>query len=260
MTERRNATRGNLAASQGAATERALTVAKPVVDGKHLVSIAHREATTSSVTVAEVFHKRHDRVLVAIRNILVDLPKTNAPFFRAVDYVDAKGEKRPMYEMNRDGFSLLAMGFTGKRALEFKLSFIAAFNAMEATLLNQRNLSWQEERAAGKIGRRDLTDVVQRFVQYATLQGSKSAKMYYMQITMMTNQALFMVKATGPQSFRDTLDTMQLSFLAVAEHMIRQTFDDGMNAGMPYRDIYQVSRQKVLALASALPRQRRISA
>lgn len=50
------------------------------------------------------------------------------------EYTDAKGEKRLMYYMNRDGFLLLAMGFTGKKALEFKLRFIAEFNRMEQAL------------------------------------------------------------------------------------------------------------------------------
>ena len=56
-------------------------------------------------------------------------------------YVDNKGESRPMFIMNRDGFTLLAMGFTGKEALQFKLEFINAFNKMEKQLKEQHNLS-----------------------------------------------------------------------------------------------------------------------
>jgi len=224
-----------------------------------IVSIQHREAMTTSLIVAEVFGKRHDRVLEAIRNFIADLPE-GAPFFRETSYTDLSNRAQAAYEMNRDGFSLLAMGFTGKKALGFKLKYIEAFNKMERALLNKNNLSWQHERAIGKIGRRAETDTIARFVNYATAQGSKSAKLYFMQITKMTNQALFMVSATGPQSFRDTLDSMQLSFLTTAEHIIRQVLEDGMTAGLHYRDVYKLSRDKVLAFAESLPRHRQISA
>jgi Rha family phage regulatory protein len=58
----------------------------------------------------------------------------NAINFEAVEFTDAKGEQRPAYRITRDGFTLLAMGFTGKRALAFKLAYIEAFNKMEAAL------------------------------------------------------------------------------------------------------------------------------
>lgn len=96
-----------------------------------LINIKNDEAVTTSLQVAEYFHKRHDRVLRAIDNLLGDLPKNGVVRFNPSQYKDAKGEKRKMYYMNRDGFSLLAMGFTGKKALEWKIKYIEAFNQME---------------------------------------------------------------------------------------------------------------------------------
>ena len=140
MAERRNATRGKLAASQDTAkTERIQTLPQPAHDCK-IVSIQHREATTSSVTVADVSHKRHDRVLEAIRNILADLPK-GAPFFRETSYTDQSNREQVAYEMNRDGFSLLAMGFNGKKALEFKLKYIDAFSREDLSGYQKRAVS-----------------------------------------------------------------------------------------------------------------------
>lgn len=62
-------------------------------------------------------------------------PEFNASNFRMVEYVDAKGEARTEYAMTRDGFTFLAMGFTGKEAARWKENYIAAFNAMEQRLL-----------------------------------------------------------------------------------------------------------------------------
>ena len=92
---------------------------------------------TTSIDVAEKFGKRHDRVLRSIRNIIAETLPSDAPKnggvskvpalkiggvdfgkqnFRATTYMDDKGERRPMFEMTRSGFTILAMGFTGKVA------------------------------------------------------------------------------------------------------------------------------------------------
>lgn len=92
----------------------------------------------TSLDIAKVFGKNHFHVLRDIENILNDLReigdlqcKSN---FGLVKYKDKKGEFRPAYQISRDGFSLLAMGFTGKKALQFKIAFINAFNEMEKLL------------------------------------------------------------------------------------------------------------------------------
>lgn len=90
---------------------------------------------TTSRVVSEKFGKMHKNVLRDIENILKETPENfNRLNFEPVDYLDAKGEARPMYELTRDGFVLLAMGFTGPAAMEWKVRFIEAFNMMEAEL------------------------------------------------------------------------------------------------------------------------------
>ncbi|WP_257540566.1 Rha family transcriptional regulator [Sphingobium sp. CFD-1] len=89
-----------------------------------------------SRNVAKAFGKRHDHLLDKVDGLLRDAPELNGPNFRVVPYEDAKGEIRRAFEMDRDGFVLLAMGFTGKRVLKWKLAYIDAFNRMEAALHN----------------------------------------------------------------------------------------------------------------------------
>ncbi|KAB1440361.1 Rha family transcriptional regulator [Pseudodesulfovibrio senegalensis] len=94
---------------------------------------ASGQPMVSSLVVAEHFKKQHKDVLKAINNL--DCPKEfNGRNFAPVEYLDSKGEARPAVNMTRDGFSILAMGFTGKKAMEWKVKFLEAFNAMEKQL------------------------------------------------------------------------------------------------------------------------------
>lgn len=102
-----------------------------------LITIKKDEALTDSLTVAKAFGKRHDRVVRAIENLTEGLPKngdTPKMFHRSFKMNEQNSQKYPMYYMNRDGFSLLVMGFTGKKALKWKLKYINAFNQMEKEL------------------------------------------------------------------------------------------------------------------------------
>lgn len=91
------------------------------IDDKFLVS---------SKTVSNDFKKRHDNVLRDIENIKKDVLNFEEMFIEE-KVSDSYGRPQKAYLMNRDGFSLLAMGFTGKEAMEWKVKYIQAFNAME---------------------------------------------------------------------------------------------------------------------------------
>lgn len=101
-----------------------------------ILSTQNGEPVVSSRQIAESFDKRHDHVMRDIEDLLKGLPKNgDTPMFYKTEYAhEQNGQMYPMYLMNRDGFTLLAMGFTGKAALEWKLKYIAAFNAMEKKL------------------------------------------------------------------------------------------------------------------------------
>ena len=105
-----------------------------------LVQVNKDQVVTDSRKVAEVFGKDHNHVMRDIRDIIektgspiLDSENSATKFFYETTY-DNRGKKYPMYLMNRDGFSLLVMGFTGSKALEWKLKYIEAFNAMEEQL------------------------------------------------------------------------------------------------------------------------------
>lgn len=107
----------------------------------------NNQVLTNSLLVAEKFGKNHKDVIEVITSILVKAENSAqtdnqqlAKMFALVEYDvplnNGTGavRKAPMYVMNRDGFTLLAMGFTGEKALKFKLDYINAFNQMEETI------------------------------------------------------------------------------------------------------------------------------
>ena len=111
----------------------------------NLVEISKdKQAVTTSVRVAEVFGKRHDNILRQINSLIGSLREqqdfthlkneVSTIKYAVGEYADSTGRKLKQYIMNRDGFTLLAMGFTGSKALKFKLQYIQAFNEMEAKL------------------------------------------------------------------------------------------------------------------------------
>ena len=76
--------------------------------------------------VAEKFGKEHKNVLRDIDNLVAQNSAAKSYFIES-EY-ENRGKMYPMYIMNRDGFTLLAMGFTGKKALDFKLQYIEALS------------------------------------------------------------------------------------------------------------------------------------
>lgn len=99
-----------------------------------LVKVENNQIVTDSRSVAEHFGKQHKDVLRAIENLVRGDQRKIAPMFYETTMPDSYGRQQKAYLMNRDGFSLLVMGFTGAKALEWKLKYIEAFNSMERKL------------------------------------------------------------------------------------------------------------------------------
>ena len=104
-------------------------------DINELVQVDNEQVVTESRKVAETFGRPHKDVLESIRGILV-AENSAAKFFYETTY-ENRGKQYPMYLMNRDGFSLLVMGFTGAKAMQWKIKYIEAFNEMERQLKEQ---------------------------------------------------------------------------------------------------------------------------
>lgn len=212
-----------------------------------LVYLKNDEAVCDSLLVAEKFGKRHDKLLHEIERMYGDLigkgcaQNGGDPLFVKATYIHPQnGQTYPMYLMNRDGFALLVMGFTGKKALEWKLKYIEAFNTMESILREKTTEAWLETRQQGKLTRKAETDVIQKLVEYAKEQGSEHAEMLYMTYSKLAN------KMAGVKS-RDEATVNQLNNLSLMENIILNCIQNGIVLEKHYKVIYQDCKRRLEA-------------
>ncbi len=209
-----------------------------------LVYLKNDVAVCDSLQVAEKFGKRHADVIRAIENLIKNDPTQNCVrCFKKSKYKDAKGEWRPMYFINCDGFTFLIMGFTGKDADIWKWKYIKAFNQMEKLIQEKSTAAYQLSDQAEKATRKTETDIIKEFVEYARAQGSTHADHYYSNYTRLAYKAAGITDKT-------TAAGLQLDELSLVEHMITHTLKAGMAAGYSYRDIYQTCKDRLEAMQS----------
>lgn len=202
-----------------------------------LLQVKNDEAVCTSLDVAERFGKRHDNILRDIEHLLKFEETTK--MFKAGTYTDASNRKYRMYYINRDGFSLLVMGFNGKKALEWKLQYIEAFNKMEKVLSEKQTQTWLESRQHGMLTRKSETDVIKQLVEYSKAQGSTHAEMLYITYSKLAN------KMAGINGKRDTATTTQLNTLTFIENIILNQIRVGMQREMDYHDIYTDCKKQI---------------
>lgn len=208
-----------------------------------LVFIHNNQSVTTSRKVAEVFQRNHKDVLESIREILKAENSALKYFFETTYKVEGNNKSYPEYLMNFDGFSILVMGFTGKKAIRFRVKFVEEFRRMSNELqrikLNRENAHWQEIRSEVKRGYRELTDAVKQLAELAKAQGSKSSeKIFYMNFAKLINKNL----GIEPKS-RDTLEIWQLHEIEKLQFMasciIKGNVAKSADYHLPYRDSEQ---------------------
>ena len=118
----------------------------------------------TSLDIAETFGKEHKRVLQDIRELECSEDFRQHNFVQS-SYVNSQNKKQPMYYVTRDGFTLLAMGYTGEKAMKFKEGYIRQFNAMEKLLI-------------GKIKEREKGIAVRQAFTKAIQQSSENERMH----------------------------------------------------------------------------------
>ena len=112
---------------------------------ENLVIMKNQQAVTTSLQVAETFDKQHGHILRDVENLKKDVSNFGEMFLEGSE-PDSYGRDRKVIYMNRDGFTILAMGFTGSKAMQFKLKYIDAFNQMEDYIRNESKYAQPEYR------------------------------------------------------------------------------------------------------------------
>ena len=136
------------------------------MENKIKITTSNGELVVSSRQVAENFGKEHSKVIRSIEGI-ANFGDTQGMFHK-VSYVNEQnGQEYKEYLMNRDGFSLLVMGFTGKEAMEWKIKYINAFNEMERKLAKPQ-LTLAEQMAQGLLAAQQLLSEKNKQVEHLT--------------------------------------------------------------------------------------------
>lgn len=111
-----------------------------------IVKIENGRPMTNSVAVAEYFEKEHPDVLRAIRNVSEHCPEAFwLRNFAESEYLNRQGHRYPCFLMTKSGFAMTALGFTGRRAIEFRAAYIDRFDEME-TMLTEKQLKSLESK------------------------------------------------------------------------------------------------------------------
>lgn len=216
------------------------------------------EAVVDSRLIAEKFEKTHAKVVRKIDNLIRDIGEINSAKSGSLKFTklntEYRGRPYNYYEMNRESFSLLVMSFTGKKALDWRIKFNAAFYAMEKMLiqqnLNQQSEQWKMQREQSKLIRREETDVIKQFVEYATKQGSTQAQFYYKHVTTAVYKCLGLIQFQKPK-LRETLDLMQTNQLILAEMTARKSLLKYMEEGEHYKSIFTLVKQDLERFADS---------
>lgn len=203
---------------------------------ENLVFLKDKEALTDSVLVSQMFGKRHNNVMRTIDGLIESLLKNEQrqeqkmfiPSRRKLE----DGQFHRVYLMNRDGFSLLVMGFTGQKAFEWKVKYIEAFNKMETVIREKSTTAWLETRQFGQITRKAECETLKKLVDYAKSQGSQHADMLYMTYSKLANTM------SGIKN-RDEATVKQLTTLSLVENIILHVIDMGIIGQKHYKEIYQ---------------------
>ena len=138
------------------------------IDLEHFVQISHSEPVTTSEFVAKAFGKEHKNILRKIEEICTQVPDS----FGERNFSSLEKEvksnlgngtyKTNLYELTKDGFILLVMGFTGKNAMSIKIAYINAFNAMAEKL---RQIQAQQHVSISHLISKEQADTIQRAVE-----------------------------------------------------------------------------------------------
>lgn len=232
-----------------------------------LVFTDRKDVYATSNVIAEKLEVDHADLLRTIEKLISELDLKQSADQRTVlhevisgakfkksTFVNKMNREYEMWCMNEQGFSLLVMQlWRYEKAREIQLMFVRAFFQMKETLMNYQNASWISKRSEVKQVRQDETDVIKEFVEYATLQGSQSAQMYYMNITKMTNKALeLLIQCKDGKPIRDLASVIQLGFIQIVDYRASQAIEDGMQRKLPYKEVYRYAKEEVNKLVSAL--------
>lgn len=190
----------------------------------------------SSREIASFAGKRHDHVMRDIKKMFAEL-SIHAPHFWGT-YKTSNGNEYGCFNLPKREKLILISGYSAK---------VRALIIDRWIELEKKVAQVKATRLDGKEVRKLETDAIKDLIEYAEASGSKSASMYYSNITRMTNSILGIESGQ-----RDNLTVKQLDQVRIAETMVKMAISDGLEQSLPYKEIYKLCRDRVSSIASVL--------
>jgi len=220
---------------------------------KDLVILKNSVPLTTSLIIAEGVDIEHRAVMQLIDTYLKDLSdidennKTFEMLFKRKKGVAGKPTRYCELTEMQSTF-LVTLMKNSKVVVKFKKGlsrqFIKIRDELSRIASQQNNEQWKAIRQSGKIDRRIETDSIKEFIDYATKQGSSSAKRYYANLSKMENKALFLVEHKY-KNLRDVLGEVDLLTVQQADRIVSKALKDGMNDKLDYHDIYKLCKKRI---------------
>ena len=217
---------------------------------KDLTVIKDKQAVVCSDDLAKGFELEHRSLRQLIKRHEAKLKKYGKVTFQMQP--SESGQKQSVTYLNEKQ-ALLIMTYTRSNESTdyYRMKLIDDFTKQKELLIKVFNPDWQNVRKDGKVIYFQKTDIIKNFVEYATKQGSKNAKMYYMNLAKMENNALFFFEQKYP-NLREVLTIRQLMQVSTADQIIENCLTDGMTNGMYYKDIYKQTSDNVKDFAKII--------
>ena len=219
-----------------------------------LVIIMDNDIFTTSLVLAEGLNVQHHNFIKLLKKYSY-IPELTA--FETLK-VSTKGRAVNVAYLNElQSIIIITLMKNSPEVIKFKINLAGAFlkqRKLLAKLMAQKgNAEWLATRNDTKKMRRECTDVIQRFIEYAKMQGSKSAEKYYMSISRMELTGLFIMEQRFPNA-RDVMSIRQLNRIEMADEAIAISLEDSMKKELPYKECYQKAKEKIEAITAIFPR------
>ncbi len=227
----------------------------------NLLTIKKDEIYIATDILAKELDRQHKIIYNLVNIYKKEIEMLGALHFENVPNTGEKGGgTKKIYYLNKKQYIFLITNMRTKAdelttVMKAKLEIADKFVDMEKWILDQKtqkaNQEYIETRGKSKLGRKQETDVIKEFIEYAKSQGSKSADKYYMIFSKMENSAFFILKEKF-KNVREILNITQLSKIIIADMIVKQAIIEGMDKQTPYKDIFQEAKKRVVDLANSL--------
>ncbi|OFW61759.1 MAG: hypothetical protein A2Z35_05875 [Actinobacteria bacterium RBG_19FT_COMBO_36_27] len=226
----------------------------------NLLTVKKDEIYVATDILASELKRPHQVIIKLIKVYENELKKLGILSFENQLKSGKRGQPKNIYYLNEEQYLFLIMNMRTKSnekdlVLNLKMKISKQFVKMRKWILEQKtqkaNAEYIATRGMSKIGRKQETDIIKEFIDYAKKQGSQSAEKYYMIISKMENSAFFILKEKF-KNVREVLSITQLSKIIVADMIVKTAIIEGMEKEMYYKDIFQLAKKKVVEMANSV--------